>query len=205
MIKTKSEKISVNDIFTKLWTGVLISGLLKGNNFRVLRSMFPEEFLQSLPLAYDKNYALANGLNFERSKERTQGGKLDKNRYTSQPRTKVYEHINRLNDEWYSEVALGLARMSNRRVICSMYESHSIDKGLGQHIDEWDAVILQIAGSKKWNITLGNDESEDLILSSGDVLFLPEGIEHYVETPEYSVHLVFAILKENLNTYSSSS
>lgn len=190
-----------DEVFKKIWTGVIISRLITGGNHRVIRSAFQNDAISSLYIRDGLNYALADGLDFER----VRGDDWGHNSYKENPRTRVYEHINRLTDDWYSYVALSIARAANRRVICSAYESRSGDKGLGWHSDEWDGIILQLRGEKIWNIKGKNGEKENYVLSQGDILFLPEGIEHNVETPRDSLHIVFAILKDSLETYSSSA
>jgi ribosomal protein L16 Arg81 hydroxylase len=87
--------------------------------------------------------------------------------------------------------------------------------GFAAHSDRHDVFILQIAGSKTWTIAkapeklLPNErqsqlqnvplqsldkDSMDILLSAGDLLYLPRGIVHKAETTkDYSVHLTFGV------------
>ena len=63
--------------------------------------------------------------------------------------------------------------------------------GLGQHADTHDVIVLQIAGSKAWDVEgLG-----PLVLEPGDVLYLPAGTSHHARAESgFSLHLTIGIL-----------
>lgn len=52
-----------------------------------------------------------------------------------------------------------------------------------RHSDPVDGLYIQCTGSAKWTAYYEN-ETESFILSPGDAIFIPKGIEHTVETLE---------------------
>ncbi|MEV0278569.1 cupin domain-containing protein [Streptomyces sp. NPDC050610] len=122
--------------------------------------------------------------------------------YRQRSRLRVYESIHVQSDGWYSVAALHLARLVRRRVILSMYESHADDHALGKHDDEWDGVIVQMRGAKRWQVwPRADSDPHEVLTRAGDVLLLPRGMPHDVSTPGDpggSVHLTFAITDEPL-------
>lgn len=61
-----------------------------------------------------------------------------------------------------------------------------------RHSDAVDGLFLQCNGSTLWNIFY-EDSTEEIIANPGDVLFIPKGIEHSVEslTPRSSISISF--------------
>jgi JmjC domain len=118
--------------------------------------------------------------------------------YEHRRRTRVYEGMDVASDGWYSVVAVQLARLARCRVVCSMYESNAGDRNLGAHVDGWLGAIVQMRGAKKWSIWPDSSrrEPQEFLTEVGDVLLLPRDVEHAVETPDYSAHLVFALLTD---------
>lgn len=119
--------------------------------------------------------------------------------YQERHRTRVYEGLDARSDGWYSLTAVHLARLARCRVACSMYESNSGDATIGAHVDEWLGVIVQMRGAKSWTLWPRADgDPEHVTTEAGDVLLLPRGVKHEVGTPNYSVHLVFALITGEL-------
>jgi len=96
--------------------------------------------------------------------------------------------------------------------------------GLGWHYDCWDVFVLQIAGSKVWNMYDGDDslpvervdfntpepaipedEIRQQLLTAGDVLYFPRGTWHRPVTgDELSLHLTVGVHRRpklHLNTW----
>ncbi|MEU0722808.1 hypothetical protein [Streptomyces sp. NPDC006140] len=117
--------------------------------------------------------------------------------YQDRPRTRIYESLNVRSDGWFSLVALRLAGMLRRQVVCAAYESQAADRNLGAHDDEWLGVIAQMRGVKRWLMwPESNGVPVETVTRVGDVLILPRGVKHEVSTPDppgYSVHLLFAV------------
>ncbi len=124
--------------------------------------------------------------------------------YASRPRTWVYENLNRGADgAWYSLAARHLGHLARceLQVVCSMFESRFGDESLGGHWDAWFGAIVQMDGAKVWEIGQGvldgvNHPARNVTTRAGDVLLLPKGLPHAVQTPSdpgHSVHLAFAI------------
>ncbi|GHH25764.1 hypothetical protein Srubr_25720 [Streptomyces rubradiris] len=120
-------------------------------------------------------------------------------RYAARPRTRVMESIETRSDGWPSLISLRLAGMVRRRVVCSLYESHRQDTTMGRHQDHWDGVILQMRGTKRWQLWEDpSGQPREVLTQTGDVLLIPQGVEHDVSTPDYSAHLAFAITDQPL-------
>ena len=85
-------------------------------------------------------------------------------------------------------------------------------RGLREHVDTHDTVILQISGQKRWTIRSGTvplpmrgmnppvdaasagEQVNDLTLRAGDLLYIPRGFVHSAETTNAdSLHLTIAI------------
>jgi hypothetical protein len=122
--------------------------------------------------------------------------------YRDRPRTQVYESIHARSDGWYGLVALHLAGLLRRRVVCTLYESRQDDRSLGAHDDAWWGVIMHMRGAKTWRLWPTGCGPYEITTRAGDVLLLPRGVTHEVTTPGgpgfpgHSVHLVYAVTDE---------
>lgn len=132
--------------------------------------------------------ALVDGLRFDRRGTSATLAEL----YAERPRTRLYESIDFHGQDWYSDTAFRLTHLARCRVVCSMYESAARDATSEAHIDQWDGLILQMRGSKRWVLP----DQPPVVTQPGDVLVLPRGVHHAVETDAYSVHLVFALVTD---------
>ncbi|MFJ2175986.1 JmjC domain-containing protein [Streptomyces sp. NPDC087851] len=197
-------------IIAPLWSAALPSYRADGAQVSHLRHLFETEWTAGLPLPLaehrpvDQTVALADEANFHRE---TDESRLDI-AYRQRPRTRVYESIDVRSDGWYSLVAARMASLTRRRVICTMYESNAADQNIGAHFDLWFGVIIQMRGAKTWKIRKSpRGDTEEIVTRAGDVLLLPPHVQHDVATPEYSVHLVFAITGNPMatNTLSGKS
>lgn len=173
-----------------------------------VRQVLDPAWMAGLPLPLDRRrgpgqrVALVDGTQFDRVADPADVARA----YQERPRTRVYESINARSDGWYSLVALQMSRMLGCRVICTMYESCAGDRKLGPHYDAWVGAIVQMRGTKRWQIWPSETgPAQEVLTQAGDVLMLPAGITHDVTTPEapgYSVHLVFAITDEPVEGHS---
>lgn len=96
--------------------------------------------------------------------------------------------------------------------INAYYSPADGEPGLGPHFDAWDIVVLQIAGSKRWELWDGVashpveacDPKRDrcprdrplgqLVTTAGDLLYLPRGMWHLATpTDEFSLHITIGI------------
>ncbi|MFI0942815.1 JmjC domain-containing protein [Streptomyces sp. NPDC021020] len=162
--------------------------------------VFDKEWTAALPLPTqgkdpDQPVALVDGFDFHR--ETDEGAITDA--YRARRRTRVYESIHARSDGWFSLVTLHMARLLRQRVVCTMYESRAGDRNLGAHDDEWDGLIVQMRGTKSWRLwPPPHGQPHELLTQAGDVLLLPRGVTHEVDTPDYSVHMVLAVTDEPL-------
>jgi hypothetical protein len=64
----------------------------------------------------------------------------------------------------------------------NVYLSPPGSAGFDRHADEHEVIVMQIAGSKHWQIFPGGESVRDLEMRSGDLLFLPRGLSHAAST-----------------------
>jgi ribosomal protein L16 Arg81 hydroxylase len=93
-------------------------------------------------------------------------------------------------------------------VQANMYITPPHSRGLGLHDDKHDVLVLQVAGTKRWEVfdpvppgtDLDDPANEpplqlDTELAQGDVLYVPRGVPHRVEsTTATSIHLTIGFL-----------
>jgi bifunctional lysine-specific demethylase and histidyl-hydroxylase NO66 len=106
----------------------------------------------------------------------------------------------------------GLEDELSHRITANVYLSPPAAQGLKPHYDGNDVVILQVAGSKEWNIfgrqadpgghpsnvllSPGQEPSLQTVLQPGDTLYLPEGYVHLAKTNgDFSLHVTVVIMK----------
>jgi hypothetical protein len=105
-----------------------------------------------------------------------------------------------------------LATEFNHNFQTNMYLTPPNGRGFGAHWDNHDVFILQVAGTKRWNIekkrraipkkmqTMG-DEGRELMgelhtftLKQGDLIYIPRGFVHAAECgPEHSLHITTGV------------
>ncbi|MFF5106790.1 JmjC domain-containing protein [Streptomyces sp. NPDC000134] len=167
-----------------------------------LPAALPEQWTTSLPLPSDPGargpdqpVTLVDDCEFQRESDETALAEA----YAHRPRTRVLENVGTRCEGWQSLTALHLARVLERQVVCSLYESRPQDATMGWHWDDWDGVILQVRGAKFWRLRTEPDaDPHTVVTRPGDVLLLPRGLPHDVMTPDHSVHLAFAVTQHPL-------
>jgi ribosomal protein L16 Arg81 hydroxylase len=106
-----------------------------------------------------------------------------------------------------------LADTFSTNVQINAYLTPPNSRGLGKHFDTHDVLVLQIAGSKKWRLgshalrfplrhqAYGGeaasrvDLDQELELHQGDLLYVPRGVVHQVESIDTtSLHLTVGLL-----------
>lgn len=194
-----SEEISLGAQFiARLWSATLPvyrrQSLSQG--FVHVPQLFAQSFIESLslPLGEQKPSTQSIALvddDFHREMDIIAAQEA----YANKQRTRVYEGIDVRSDGWFSLVTLQFARLARCRVVCTLYESNTGDATLGSHVDAWFGAIVQMRGSKSWKLWQPEATRPiELTTHIGDVLLMPPTVEHSVATPEYSAHLVFAII-----------
>ncbi|MEU5978413.1 cupin domain-containing protein [Streptomyces sp. NPDC047315] len=123
--------------------------------------------------------------------------------------TRVYESVDVRSDGWHSQVSTHLARILRRRIAVAVYESQTGDQSLGKHRDAWDGIILQLRGAKRWTLWPElQGTPKELSTHTGDILIIPQGMQHDVTTPPHpghSLHITFAVTPTPLNTASHNA
>jgi len=109
--------------------------------------------------------------------------------------------------------AEALERFLGTSVQVNAYASWTEREGFGTHWDDHDVVVVQVHGSKRWKLygptrtaptyrdveapePPGEEPLADLVLSAGDVLYLPRGWWHAVTADQgtASLHLTFGLV-----------
>ncbi|OEJ21258.1 cupin [Streptomyces agglomeratus] len=110
------------------------------------------------------------------------------------------------------EAAAGLERFFRTPVQVNAYASWTAEEGFGTHWDDHDVVVLQLEGSKRWKIygptrqtpawrdveapeAPTGEPIADIVLTTGDMLYLPRGWWHAVSADQgsASLHLTFGL------------
>ncbi|GAA0439127.1 cupin domain-containing protein [Streptomyces luteireticuli] len=107
--------------------------------------------------------------------------------------------------------AAALEQLTRMTVQANLYASWTPQPGFGRHWDDHAVVVCQISGSKRWKIweptredpgwvdvdmpeEPEGDPLADIVLSAGDLLYLPRGWWHEVAADaEASLHLTFGL------------
>lgn len=109
--------------------------------------------------------------------------------------------------------AEGLERFLGTSVQVNAYASWTEREGFGLHWDDHDVVVVQVHGSKRWRLYGSTREAPtfrdvetpekpegdpvaDIVLTPGDVLYLPRGWWHAVTADQgtESLHLTFGLV-----------
>ncbi|MCE4947286.1 cupin domain-containing protein [Streptomyces albulus] len=148
-----------------------------------------------LPVVAAPTVTLINGTSFERVPVDDPA--------VSGPRTRSYENLH-VHVPWIRRAAVCMERVVGRRVACAAYVSLAGDTSLGRHYDDWDGVIVQVQGQKRWRIWADPlAVPHEIVTRPGDLLVLRRGVEHEVSTPQASFHLAFAITSHSSQTGTS--
>ncbi len=90
------------------------------------------------------------------------------------------------------ELCRALERATSHPVQANAYLSPGGTPGLGRHRDDHDVLVLQVEGSKGWDV----DGLGPFDLAAGDVLYLPGGTEHAATaTAGPSLHITIGFLR----------
>jgi hypothetical protein len=132
--------------------------------------------------------------------------------------TGVFESIHEIFPEIETFIEALSARYYSRSA-ANAYISFGTTSGFGVHNDDHDVLVCQIEGKKRWNFfgspskefkaTVNDlkspselDITEKLILSEGDMLFIPKGTWHDVEAiGEPSLHLTISLVYPSIQNY----
>lgn len=114
------------------------------------------------------------------------------------------------------ELCGGLESELSHRVHANVYLTPQHSRGLTAHCDPHDVIVLQISGSKRWQVfESGQDPSRkvgfvrldpdarpviDTLLTPGDTLYIPQGWTHAPKTEgDVSLHVTVGITQASLN------
>ncbi|MGJ0580728.1 JmjC domain-containing protein, partial [Xenorhabdus bovienii] len=112
------------------------------------------------------------------------------------------------------QIALELSSLLYAGVNCNCYVTPPQTQGLERHYDDEDVIVLQLSGSKRWQVIIPQDniypdpqlaysetyamhpgkQHHDILLEPGMAMYIPKGTPHEVAaTQEQSIHLTFSV------------
>jgi uncharacterized cupin superfamily protein len=101
--------------------------------------------------------------------------------------TAIVQRLER-SDPVFGYIVSQLSDTSDRLVSISAYVADPHSRAFSWHVDKWDNVVIQMQGRKAFDLEDGSTKE----LKPGDVLFIPQDVEHRTRTLEKSVHLSVA-------------
>jgi hypothetical protein len=190
-----------------LWEAVCFSGGLSTRTHRHFPAALDPAWLAALPLSPRAQLPPGQPVTLIDSTNRDFERHIDTATLRAacehRPRTRVYEDIGHGDDGWAGLTVSHLTRLSDSAlpVLCSVYESWHGDQSLGAHRDTWFGAVIQVSGTKDWQIGEGlldaaAPPAAAVTTAAGDVLLMPKSLPHLVTTPAdpgWSVHLAFAL------------
>jgi len=100
--------------------------------------------------------------------------------------------VNRLHTSLQNLVNKGKIQLSPKCGI-NLYCSTPSSSGLGEHCDPHHIIVVQIMGVKSWSYRSSTEDSpRELLLTEGDVMYLPLGLYHRTQTLKDSMHLTIS-------------
>jgi ribosomal protein L16 Arg81 hydroxylase len=102
--------------------------------------------------------------------------------------TAIVQRLER-SDSAFGRLVSELSRAAGRLVSMSAYIADTHSRAFSWHVDKWDNVVVQLQGRKAFDLA-GSKE-----MTPGDVLFIPEDVEHRTRTLERSLHLSVAFYR----------
>lgn len=208
-----SPQIAAAEITGRLWAALKTAGITKpgsAGRYRQFPGAFAPPWLASLPLpvAGDRPGSQPVALlddrpDFERHHDQAQITAA----YQAHPRTQVYEDIGHdAPGTWHALAGRHLGRLARctLSVPCSVFASRAGDESLGAHYDTWHGVIIQMTGTKTWQIgssllTSAGPPPRTVTTRPGDILLISKYLPHKVTTPAdpgYSVHITYALHRD---------
>jgi lysine-specific demethylase/histidyl-hydroxylase NO66 len=81
------------------------------------------------------------------------------------------------------------------RVVSNIYITPRCAVGFSKHVDDHEVLVLQIAGSKRWQLLVREGPVVEIDLQPGDLLYLPRDLAHAAEAQEFdSIHVTLGLL-----------
>jgi len=101
------------------------------------------------------------------------------------------QHVEARNTE-IRDICDQLKESHDCLVTASVYVSRKGDASMADHVDAWNALIVQIMGTKRFHLRKQSPQNVEFthVMQEGRWLWMRSGVVHRVETPERpSVHL----------------
>jgi len=184
--------LALRDFFKKYWKKKAV--LIAENKSQKFEEFLRWEHLKDLVVECPENQIKC----FDNSSP-ISGKKADLLEQWHQGTTLHIERIEKLVpplEELSRQIAKELKVSTKMYAFCS----HPNRPGAHLHYDRFDVFVLQIQGTKKWQVQLTEHEKPYLegVLSPGDLLYMPRGHWHFaVATKEQSLHLTLGISYKN--------
>ncbi len=170
-----------------------------------------EKLLVSSELPEHRLTLLRDGDVIPRARYRTEDGRVRPESLEALLAEGVSLVITGIDDELpaIGRLTAALERTLGHTVWCNAYLTHVRGGALAPHYDDHDVLVLQVHGKKRWFLHGSPSPSpierspegrdfgparSDLLIESGDVLYLPRGeVHHTAVEGELSWHLTFGI------------
>lgn len=115
--------------------------------------------------------------------------------------TLIYRHLEDRHPD-FAELCHFLSDVLCAWPSINLYMTPANAQGFAAHTDDHDVLAVQCFGKKDWSIGALPDAVETVTLSSGNVLYIPEGITHSARTSdEVSIHITIGFRPPTLDQY----
>jgi len=117
-------------------------------------------------------------------------------------------------DEYHEGIARMVAMLENlvnEKIQANLYACFQPSHGFGVHWDNHDVFVVQVMGSKAWQVYPTTDNKEALAegiaplwqgqLNHGDVLYIPRGFWHFARSIGQTVHITFGFTNRRVEHY----
>ena len=79
-------------------------------------------------------------------------------------------------------------------VHANVYVTPDRSSGFARHADNHEVLVIQIAGSKRWQLYIDDNTVEEIDLACGDLLYLPRGLAHSAKAQDGdSIHVTLGL------------
>ncbi len=117
-------------------------------------------------------------------------------------------------DEYHEGIAQMVAMLENlvnEKIQANLYACFQPSHGFGVHWDNHDVFVVQVMGSKAWEVYPATDNKQTLAegtnalwkgtLNKGDVLYIPRGFWHFARSIGQTIHITFGFTNRRVEHY----
>lgn len=98
------------------------------------------------------------------------------------------------NEKVFSKIYDEFEKFNNKLMSCNLYATPHCSQALLTHFDEYDIIVMQVFGTKNWNLYSDYRSKISFTLREGEYFLLKRGVYHNASTEErFSLHLAIGI------------